>query len=151
MKSKKYACPQQDLIPAMFPTSMSISTHMSVLTLCKKIKLWWHFQEMEPRVGEALCRLFPPDENIDIRAIALKAKRACKERLKDGSSGVGPYHSATRYPEAPRLGPKAGGPWSSPLALFKNSGYKGVVAIWGVDSLPGWLGCLVFYWEWTWT
>ena len=33
------------------------------------------FQEVEPNCGEALCRLFPPDDNIDIRSIALKAKK----------------------------------------------------------------------------
>ena len=33
-------------------------------------------QEIEAMCGEALCRLFPPDENIDLRAIALKARRA---------------------------------------------------------------------------
>ena len=34
------------------------------------------FQEIEPRCGEALCRLFESDENIDLKAIALKAKHA---------------------------------------------------------------------------
>ena len=37
------------------------------------------FQEVEPRCGETLCRLFPPDDNVDLRAIALKAKRARRE------------------------------------------------------------------------
>ena len=36
-------------------------------------------QEIEPRCGEALCRLFPPDDNIDLKAIALKAKRSRRQ------------------------------------------------------------------------
>ena len=74
---------------------------------------------MEPRVGEALCRLFPPDENIDIRAIAQKAKHSCREKLKDGHNGSGPYHSGARYPaDVQRLGSMPGGQWSSVWDFF---------------------------------
>ena len=92
---------------------------------------------MEPRVGEALCRLFPPDENIDIRAIAQKAKHSCREKLKDGHNDSGPYHSGTRYPaDGQRLGSMPGGRWSSVGLLSKDFGYKGV-AQWGLDIMPG--------------
>jgi len=43
------------------------------------------YQEVEPTVGEALCRLFPPDENIDLRRIAQIARQSLKRR--DPSSG----------------------------------------------------------------
>ena len=48
---------------------------------CNLVMPLFHFmfQEVEPRCGETLCRLFPPDDNVDLRAIALKAKRARRE------------------------------------------------------------------------
>ena len=42
-------------------------------------------QEVEPTIGEALCRLFPPDENIDLRRIAQIARQSLKRR--DPSTG----------------------------------------------------------------
>ena len=33
-------------------------------------------------MGEALCRLFTPDESVDLRAIAVKAKRAIKRYIE---------------------------------------------------------------------
>lgn len=41
---------------------------------------------MEPTIGEALCRLFPPDENIDLSRIAKIAKQSLK-RPSGGSAG----------------------------------------------------------------
>ena len=38
---------------------------------------------MEPHCGEALCRLFPPDDNIDLRTIAMKAKRAHRQKERE--------------------------------------------------------------------
>lgn len=88
-------------------------------------------------MGEALCRLFPPDENIDIRAIAQKAKHSCREKLKDGHNGSGAYHSGSRYPaDVQRLGSMPGGLWSSVGLLTKDFGYNGV-ARWGLDIMPG--------------
>jgi len=43
-------------------------------------------QEVEPTVGEALCRLFQPDENIDLRRIAQIARQSLK-RHDPSSSG----------------------------------------------------------------
>ncbi|CAD5116319.1 DgyrCDS5223 [Dimorphilus gyrociliatus] len=40
----------------------------------KPVKIGRDGQEIEPVCGEALCRLFPPDENIDLREIAHRAK-----------------------------------------------------------------------------
>jgi len=40
----------------------------------KPVKIGRDGQEIEPFTGDQLCRLFPPDENIDIAAIAHKAK-----------------------------------------------------------------------------
>lgn len=46
-----------------------------------------------------MCRLFPPDENIDLREIALRAKRdrnnLAEENLKRRENG----HEHTRHPE----------------------------------------------------
>jgi len=38
------------------------------------------YQEVEPTIGEALCRLFQPDENIDLRRIAQIARQSLKRR-----------------------------------------------------------------------
>lgn len=58
------------------------------------------FQEVEPRVGEELCRMFPEDETIDLRSIALKAKRSIKryierERLGRPREPAAPHATAT--------------------------------------------------------
>jgi len=37
-------------------------------------------QPFEPLVGEALCRLFPVDDRIDLHAIALKSREAMDRR-----------------------------------------------------------------------
>ena len=68
---------------------------------------------MEPRCGETLCRLFPPDDNVDLRAIALKAKRARREAHAERGSVPG-------FSPRERVGggglPRGGGP--SRLGLF---------------------------------
>lgn len=33
---------------------------------------------MEPRCGEALCKMFPPDENVDLSSIARKARKSAR-------------------------------------------------------------------------
>lgn len=35
-----------------------------------------YFQEIEPRCGEALCKMFPPDNKLDISSIVRKARRS---------------------------------------------------------------------------
>jgi len=52
-------------------------------------------QEVEPTVGEALCRLFPPDENIDLTRIAKIAKQSLKRRDAGGSSSSAAKSSVT--------------------------------------------------------
>ena len=34
------------------------------------------FQEVEPRCGESLCKLFPSDHNLDIQDVVKKARKA---------------------------------------------------------------------------
>ena len=61
-------------------------------------------QEVEPTVGEALCRLFPPDENIDLRRIAQIARQSLKRRDPGGSSKIsssGPSTSRSASDLAP--------------------------------------------------
>jgi len=78
-----------------------------------------NLQEIEPRCAEALCRLFEPDENIELRSIALKAKRArrsaqlereryYREPPQGGHRAQPPPQSSgpppPRYMDSPRLG-----------------------------------------------
>ncbi|ELT88031.1 hypothetical protein CAPTEDRAFT_225537 [Capitella teleta] len=49
----------------------------------KPVKIGRDGQEVEPQCGEALCRLFPPDTNVDLRTIALKAKKAHRQKERE--------------------------------------------------------------------
>ncbi|XP_061175398.1 YTH domain-containing protein 1-like [Saccostrea echinata] len=49
----------------------------------KPVKIGRDGQEVEPRCGEALCKMFPPDENVDLSSIARKARKSSR-------SGGGP-------------------------------------------------------------
>ena len=55
---------------------------------------------MEPYCGEAICRLFPPDENVDLTAVARKAKRA----LRDHRERMYAHGPPPRHMDHPRLG-----------------------------------------------
>lgn len=46
----------------------------------KPVKIGRDGQEIEPKVAEELCRLFPVDENVDINEILHKSKRASRGR-----------------------------------------------------------------------
>ena len=50
---------------------------------------------MEPTVGEALCRLFPPDENIDLRRIAQIARQSLRRKEGGGKSSTSASRSVT--------------------------------------------------------
>ena len=52
------------------------------LKVNRDLLLFFRPQEIEPHVGEALCRLFLPDDSVDLRAIAVKAKRAIKRYIE---------------------------------------------------------------------
>lgn len=47
----------------------------------KPVKIARDGQEVEPRVGEKLCRLFPEDDGVDITPILRKSKEATKNRI----------------------------------------------------------------------
>ena len=68
-----------------------------------------HHQEVEPTIGESLCRLFAPDENIDLRRIALIARQSLKRRDL-GSTGKTSSASASvsRSTSDPSLPPPPG-------------------------------------------
>jgi len=51
---------------------------------------------VEPTVGESLCRLFPPDENIDLRRIAQIARQSLKRRDPSTGKTAPASASATR-------------------------------------------------------
>lgn len=53
----------------------------------KPVKIGRDGQEIEPKVAEELCRLFPEDEGIEMTPILRKSKEASKKRyLKSGGS-----------------------------------------------------------------
>ncbi|XP_044764001.1 YTH domain-containing protein 1 [Coccinella septempunctata] len=66
----------------------------------KPVKIGRDGQEIEPRVAEELCRLFPQDEGIEITPILRLAKESAK-RLNDRSRD-GYRHPKTRMPIAAR-------------------------------------------------
>lgn len=51
-------------------------------------RFWYFLQEVEPTVGETLCRLFPADDNIDINHIVHLAKQTLR-KLERGTSASG--------------------------------------------------------------
>jgi hypothetical protein len=72
----------------MFTKLLVMSFFWNLIYNCNYI-----FQEVEPTVGEALCRLFPPDENIDLRRIAQIARQSL--RRKEGGSTTGKSSSTS--------------------------------------------------------
>ncbi|KAK3090727.1 hypothetical protein FSP39_014128 [Pinctada imbricata] len=52
----------------------------------KPVKIGRDGQEVEPRCGETLCRMFPSDDNVDVYPIAKKARKA----LHASGGGVRP-------------------------------------------------------------
>ncbi|XP_059477641.1 YTH domain-containing protein 1 isoform X2 [Neocloeon triangulifer] len=76
----------------------------------KAVKIGRDGQEIEPRVAEELCRLFPEDPNIDMTPILRKSKAASKR--VGGSVEVQTRRLETRMRRAPprsRLGRRRGG------------------------------------------
>jgi len=81
-------------------------------------------QIIEPVVGEALCRLFPVDEHVDLHAIAVKSREAMDKH------GLNP-HKLYKDAELKR--------W----ALFLDS--KSLLGLDGVVILYLWFHLLIFY------
>ena len=77
----------------------------------RDLLLFFRPQEIEPHVGEALCRLFLPDDSVDLRAIAVKAKRAIKRYIE--RERFGKHREAAPVPT--RLG------LSASVALVRHS------------------------------
>ncbi|KAJ8915757.1 hypothetical protein NQ315_004569 [Exocentrus adspersus] len=66
----------------------------------KPVKIGRDGQEIEPRVAEELCRLFPEDEGIEITPILRLAKEAAKKNNLRGRDGH--RHPKARMPIAAR-------------------------------------------------
>ncbi|KAH9504908.1 YTH domain-containing protein 1 [Bulinus truncatus] len=49
----------------------------------KRVKIGRDGQEIEPRCGESLCKLFPADENLDITEIVRKARKSYARHDRD--------------------------------------------------------------------
>merc|ERR1719228_3208150 len=63
----------------------------------KPVKIGRDGQEIQPRVGEELCRLFTEDHSVDITPILRKSKEAAREqRAKGGVPRTGPIGGHTR-------------------------------------------------------
>ena len=45
------------------------------------------FQEIEPRCGEALCKLFPSDDNVDLNEIVREARRSKRPDFRFSNRG----------------------------------------------------------------
>eukprot|EP00096_Caligus_rogercresseyi_P015261 TRINITY_DN7713_c0_g1_i1.p1 TRINITY_DN7713_c0_g1~~TRINITY_DN7713_c0_g1_i1.p1 ORF type:complete len:363 (-),score=98.41 TRINITY_DN7713_c0_g1_i1:137-1225(-) len=57
----------------------------------KPVKIGRDGQEIEPRVAEELCRLFPPDDSVDMTPILRKSKAAAREhRMRPKEPVVSP-------------------------------------------------------------
>lgn len=68
----------------------------------KPVKIGRDGQEIEPKVAEELCRLFPEDENIEMTPILRKSKEASKlgrskVSKRDGHSSRGNFSSRTSF------------------------------------------------------
>ena len=46
-------------------------------------------QEIEPRCGEALCKLFPSDDNVDLNEIVREARRSKRPEFSRFNSNRG--------------------------------------------------------------
>lgn len=73
----------------------------------KPVKIGRDGQEIEPRVAEELCRLFPEDDGIEITPILRLAKEAAKKNSLRGRDGQ-------RHPKA-----------RMPIAARSSFGYRG--------------------------
>merc|ERR1711915_607226 len=63
----------------------------------KPVKIGRDGQEIQPRVGEELCRLFAEDHTVDITPILRKSKEAAREqRAKGGLPRSGPIGGHNR-------------------------------------------------------
>jgi len=70
----------------------------------KLVKVGRDGQEIEPRCGESLCRLFPPDDAIDLKAIALKAKRDRRRVAEEQKEKLGDKFTGKYTPNTPLHG-----------------------------------------------
>ena len=49
--------------------------------------IYYPFQEIEPRCGEALCKLFPSDDNVDLNEIVREARRSKRPDMRFSNRG----------------------------------------------------------------
>lgn len=71
----------------------------------KSLSLVFLLQEVAPSVGETLCKLFPPDDNVDLSPIVRKARRAAHRSSHGRDRRMErPWHGPSRHGDFPRLG-----------------------------------------------
>lgn len=63
----------------------------------KPVKIARDGQEVEPRIGEKLCRLFPEDDGVDITPILRKSKEAAKMKGSKNIADVGKVLYTAKY------------------------------------------------------
>lgn len=81
----------------------------------KPVKIGRDGQEIDPRCGEALCKLFPIDENLDLNSIVRKARKAharnAERTLREQRPDSRPDRA--RFQRRPDFGPRLAQPVGS--------------------------------------
>ncbi|XP_074643625.1 YTH domain-containing protein 1-like isoform X2 [Tubulanus polymorphus] len=97
----------------------------------KPVKIGRDGQEIEPHVAERLCRLFAPDDNIDLATIVRKARSTRRPSMRDYHSSPRRYAPSRDIPGSRRRrhpsddGYYGGGPRYGPKRGRGGSGYGG--------------------------
>ncbi|KAF2355869.1 YTH domain [Trinorchestia longiramus] len=88
----------------------------------KSVKIGRDGQEIEPRVAEELCRLFPKDETISLTSALLRSKKRAKATA---GSNRGPIRRPLLLPgERRNAGRMAGGNFNSGAGNYNNFNYR---------------------------
>jgi len=95
-----------------------MSCSIAILCVC------FFLQEVEPTIGEALCRLFPADDNIDINHIVHSAKQALRKLERGtgatGTSGGGGAAASSQARPAVSKSPTSSSSRSDMFGLFEG-------------------------------
>lgn len=81
----------------------------------KPVKIGRDGQEIDPRCGEALCKLFPIDENLDLNSIVRKARKAHARNAERAMREQRPDSrpDRARFQRRPDFGPRLAQPVGS--------------------------------------
>jgi len=95
----------------------------------KPVKIGRDGQEIQPKVGEELCRKFAEDKSVDITPILRKSKEAARseQRAKGGMAKSGPIGGLTRVARGGRgrAGQGGDGGRGRKRSRYEDDGYSG--------------------------